>query len=45
MPKQLKETTMHPDTRTLIRLNIPCDEQEETGDMFERLMGKTRIAL
>ena len=40
MPKQLRDTTMHPDTRTLIRLSIPFDEKEETDDIVERLMGK-----
>ena len=40
MPKQLRDTTMHPDTRTLIRLSVPFDEREETDDIVERLMGK-----
>ena len=38
MPAQLKETTMNPATRTLIRVRI--DELGETGDLIERLMGK-----
>jgi hypothetical protein len=38
MPAQLKETTMSPLTRTLIRVRI--EEGEETGDLVERLMGK-----
>ncbi|WP_375261039.1 DNA topoisomerase IV subunit B [Palleronia sp.] len=36
--KDLKETTMNPKTRKLIRVRI--DEQAETGDLVERLMGK-----
>ncbi|MEM6603804.1 MAG: DNA topoisomerase IV subunit B [Pseudomonadota bacterium] len=40
MPKQLRETTMHPDSRTLIRLGIPFEEKLETDDIVERLMGK-----
>ncbi|MEM6664589.1 MAG: DNA topoisomerase IV subunit B [Pseudomonadota bacterium] len=39
MPKELKETTMHPDTRRLIRVSI-SDDQGDTGDLVERLMGK-----
>jgi topoisomerase-4 subunit B len=40
MPKQLKETTMDPATRTLIRVSIDDDTPGETGDLVERLMGK-----
>ncbi|SFH14481.1 DNA topoisomerase IV subunit B [Palleronia marisminoris] len=36
--KDLKETTMNPKTRKLIRVRI--DEQTETSDLVERLMGK-----
>jgi topoisomerase-4 subunit B len=39
MPAQLKETTMSPATRTLIRVRID-EEVAETGDLVERLMGK-----
>ncbi|MEM1159600.1 MAG: DNA topoisomerase IV subunit B [Pseudomonadota bacterium] len=39
MPKELKETTMHPNTRRLIRVSI-SDDQGDTGDLVERLMGK-----
>ncbi|MGG7566192.1 DNA topoisomerase IV subunit B [Rhodovulum sp. DZ06] len=40
MPKQLKETTMDPRSRTLIRVSIDEDEPGETGQLVERLMGK-----
>ena len=39
-PSQLKETTMDPKTRTLIRVTIDEDEPGETADLVERLMGK-----
>ena len=39
MPAQLKETTMSPATRTLIKVTVNADEGE-TGDLVERLMGK-----
>ncbi|MCT4332993.1 DNA topoisomerase IV subunit B [Paracoccus sp. YLB-12] len=38
--KDLKETTMNPKTRKLIRVSIDDDEGGETGDLVERLMGK-----
>ncbi len=38
--KDLKDTTMHPDTRQLIRVTVQEDEPGETGDLVERLMGK-----
>ncbi len=38
--KDLKETTMDPGSRTLIRVTIDEDEPGETGDLVERLMGK-----
>ncbi len=38
--KDLKETTMDPKTRRLIRVTIDEDEPGETGDLVERLMGK-----
>ncbi|MEM8658321.1 MAG: DNA topoisomerase IV subunit B [Pseudomonadota bacterium] len=38
--KDLKETTMNPETRTLIRVAIDEDAPGETGDLVERLMGK-----
>ena len=46
-PAQLKETTMHPDKRTILRVYVPdgsrpdeADEAEYTHDLVERLMGK-----
>ncbi len=38
--KDLKETTMDPASRTLIRVTIDEDVAGETGDLVERLMGK-----
>ena len=38
--KDLKETTMDPASRKLIRVSIDEDEPGETGDLIERLMGK-----
>ena len=38
--KDLRETTMDPATRTLIRVTIDEDVGGETGDLVERLMGK-----
>ena len=38
--KDLKETTMDPTTRKLIRVSIDEDMPGETGDLVERLMGK-----
>ncbi|MBP7000208.1 DNA topoisomerase IV subunit B [Amaricoccus sp.] len=39
MPAQLKETTMSPASRTLIRVTVG-EEAAATGDLVERLMGK-----
>ncbi len=39
-PDQLKETTMDPKYRKLIRINIPVDGLDETKHLVERLMGK-----
>ena len=36
----LKETTMNPATRKLIRVSVDDDEPGETSDLVERLMGK-----
>jgi topoisomerase-4 subunit B len=38
--KDLKDTTMNPATRKLIRVTIDEDEPGETSDLVERLMGK-----
>ncbi|MEM1430481.1 MAG: DNA topoisomerase IV subunit B [Pseudomonadota bacterium] len=38
--KDLKDTTMNPETRRLIRVSIDEDMPGETGDLVERLMGK-----
>jgi topoisomerase-4 subunit B len=40
MPAQLKETTMKPGVRTLIKVMVPEDEKKHTDAMVERLMGK-----
>ena len=41
-PQQLRETTMDPKTRTLIRVILPQEYEERMGvrDLVERLMGK-----
>jgi topoisomerase-4 subunit B len=38
--KDLKDTTMNPATRKLIRVTIDDDEPGETDDLVDRLMGK-----
>ncbi|MCV6596563.1 MAG: DNA topoisomerase IV subunit B [Mangrovicoccus sp.] len=38
--KDLKDTTMNPESRQLIRVTIHDDEPGETDDLVERLMGK-----
>jgi topoisomerase-4 subunit B len=40
MPKQLKETTMDPATRSLVQVTVDDEAPGETGDLVERLMGK-----
>ena len=40
MPAQLKETTMKPGNRTLVRVEIAERERKHTEDLVERLMGK-----
>ena len=39
MPAQLKETTMDPRKRTLLRVVLLADDREGTADSVERLMG------
>ena len=39
MPAQLKETTMSPKSRTLLRVEVVQDERPETAAAVERLMG------
>ena len=39
MPAQLKETTMSPKTRTLLRVQVLEDDEAATKDSVERLMG------
>lgn len=38
--KDLKETTMDPESRKLIRVSVDDDVPGETGELVERLMGK-----
>jgi len=40
MPAQLKETTMRPGHRTLLKVHIPSEDSKSTENLFERLMGK-----
>ena len=40
MPAQLKDTTMKPGSRTLVRVEVADDMKKETENMVERLMGK-----
>jgi topoisomerase-4 subunit B len=40
MPAQLKETTMRPGHRTLVRVEIAVDDAKDTESLFDRLMGK-----
>jgi len=39
MPAQLKETTMDPRKRTLLRVVLIAEDREDTADSVERLMG------
>ena len=41
-PGQLRETTMHPDTRNLLRVTLPqeYEERAQVRDLVDRLMGR-----
>jgi topoisomerase-4 subunit B len=43
-PEQLRETTMHPDTRRLIEMRLDDAERAVAEPVFKRLMGKTEAA-
>ncbi len=43
-PDQLKDTTMHPDTRRLLQVQIPEPAHSETRAIFVKLMGKGEAA-
>jgi len=43
-PEQLRETTMHPDTRRLIEMRLAVDEREGTLGVFTLLMAKGEAA-
>ncbi|MCP2040244.1 topoisomerase-4 subunit B [Neisseria sp. HSC-16F19] len=43
-PDQLKDTTMHPDTRRLLQVQIPAEAQADTHGIFVKLMGKGEAA-
>lgn len=47
MPAQLKETTMDPRKRMLLRVTLVTEDRDDTADLVERLMGtkaETRFA-
>jgi topoisomerase-4 subunit B len=43
-PEQLRETTMHPDTRRLLPVMLPAEAREEARRIFTMLMGKGEAA-
>ncbi len=43
-PDQLKDTTLHPDTRRLLQVTIPDLERHDTENIFIKLMGKSEAA-
>ena len=43
-PDQLKDTTLHPDTRRLMQVTIPDLERNDTENIFIKLMGKGEAA-
>ena len=40
MPNQLKETTMHPEKRVLLKVVIEEEETDPTRERVEQLMGR-----
>ena len=43
-PDQLKDTTLHPDTRRLLQVRIPNEREDDTENVFLKLMGKGEAA-
>jgi topoisomerase-4 subunit B len=43
-PEQLRETTMHPDTRRLLEMRLPDAERKAAQDIFRLLMAKGEAA-
>jgi len=43
-PEELRETTMHPDTRRLLPVALPRGDLDEVRRMFTLLMGKGEAA-
>ena len=43
-PEQLKDTTLHPDTRRLLQVQISPDQRQNTEQVFLTLMGKGEAA-
>jgi topoisomerase-4 subunit B len=43
-PEQLRETTMHPDTRRLIEMRLTHAERDEAKGVFKLLMAKGEAA-
>ena len=44
LPAQLKETTMDPNKRILLKVMIAAEDRDETADSVERLMGTRVVA-
>jgi topoisomerase-4 subunit B len=42
--EQLWETTLSPDTRTLLQAHMPDSAKDETNEMFDMLMSKSRAS-
>ena len=43
-PEQLRETTMHPDTRRLLPMRLDAKEEEQARETFKLLMAKGEAA-